>query len=136
MRLSTTLCALAYTPSAFVVVNADSCPLVRFGIMSPTITYLKILACVFSAYHAVKGQVRGDLIDMQENSGTRIIKLWSVFAQSLAAEAGERDIQFASFSLPKSVDFLSRGCFHRPVDHLDILHAPPIHNSAVHEDSH
>ena len=87
----------------------DSCPLTRLAVKNPTISNLKIVACIFSAYHALKGQVRDGRIDVQEDSRTHIRKAWSVFAEALAAEAGEKHIEFVSFSLPKFISFLATG---------------------------
>ena len=86
--------------------NSDACPLIRLGIKCPTTLNLKIVSCVFSAYHALKAQVRDGRISMHEN--TRTIRIsWSVFADALAAEAGECHISFVAFSLPKFVSFLT-----------------------------
>ena len=92
--------------------KSTDCPLVRLGIKNPTISILKIPACVFSAYHALKGQVRSCTIDLRNDSRTKTRECWSVFAQTLGAEAGERDIPFVSFSLPKFISFLSSGSVH------------------------
>ncbi len=91
--------------------NADACPLIRLGIKCPTTLNLKIVSCVFSAYHALKAQVRDGRISMQENTRTFRIN-WSVFADALAAEAGECHISFVAFSLPKFVSFLTNQSQH------------------------
>ena len=69
--------------------EADPCPLCRIGLKAPSIRCLQVLSCVFSAYHALKGHVsaNGEL-NMQENTGNVIHLHWSLFAQSLSAEAG------------------------------------------------
>ena len=46
---------------------------------------------------------------MQEHTGTFIRRRWSVVAETLAAEAGERDIIFVAFSLPKFINSLVTG---------------------------
>ncbi len=51
---------------------------------------------------------------MQLNTRTR--KCWSVFAETLAAEAGERRIHHTSFSLPKFIVFLNSGCEQWPAN--------------------
>ena len=94
------------------VFKVDSCPLSRFAIRNPSIQNLYILACVFSAYHAVKGQVRGGKIDVHENAWIR--NAWSVFADVLAAEAGGCHIDHVSFSLPKFIVFLTNGGSNAP----------------------
>ena len=94
-------------PHVYAICNyffkVDSCPLICLGLKNPTINNLKIIACVFSAYHNLKGQVRdGRMHIYAENHRTA----WSVFAEALAAEAGECHIPYVSFSLPKFISFL------------------------------
>ena len=97
-------------PHAYAFCNyffkADPCPLSRLGPKAPTIKSMQVLSCVFSAYHALKGHVRtnGEL-NMQENTGNIIHQHWSLFAQSLSAKTGERDMPHVVFSLPKFIDF-------------------------------
>ena len=95
--------------------NSDSCPLIRLGVKHPSINNLKILSCVFSAYHALKGQVRSGNLVVQEDTDDKIRTRWSVFAEVLDAEAGERDIDRVAFSLPKCISFLARGA-HCPAE--------------------
>ena len=121
------------SPHLFAFCNyffkADPCPLRRFAIKESSILNLKILACVFSAYHAVKGQVRSGIITMHENAET-YRKTWSVFADALAAEAGECHIQFVSFSLSKFTCFLTNGAL--PPDQLALHHQSQL---ILHEDT-
>ena len=89
----------------------DSRPLICIAIKSPTINNLKATSCVFTAYHALKGQVVEGRIDMHENAGTQRVA-WSVFANALEAEAGECHIPYVAFSLPKFISFLAEGHEH------------------------
>ena len=70
---------------------------------------------------------------MQENSETKVVTrpAWSVFAEAFAAEAGERDLQCRSFSLPKFINFLTTGCVHQS-DGPPMLH-DAIENSSMTE---
>ena len=86
--------------------NTDSCPLIRIGIKNPTISNLKIVSCVYTAYRAAKAQVRECRILMQENAGTTRAT-WSVFADALEADAGEYRIPYVAFSLPKFTSFFN-----------------------------
>ena len=86
--------------------DSEGCPLVRFGVKAPSINNLKILSCVFSAYHALKGRIRSGNLCMHEDMDN-LRKRWSVFADALCAEAGERSISHAAFTLPKFISFLT-----------------------------
>jgi hypothetical protein len=102
-------CPHLYTLCAYFF-NASQMPFIRIGIMEPELKNLKILACVFSAYHALKGQVRSGLINARTDTGNDLHRHWSVFANALAAEAGERNVRFIVFSLPKLLSFIAAGC--------------------------
>ena len=75
----------AFQAYLFQGIAAD--PLVRFGIKSPRVFSLKVCSCLFSAYHALKGEVRAGKINMHEVNW--LSNAWSVFAKAVKAEAGE-----------------------------------------------
>ncbi len=111
--------------------KSDSCPLVRLGLRNPEIHNLKIVACVFSAYHVMKAQVRdGRLNGMHEDTKT-IHNAWSVFADALEAEAGEHRISYTVFSLPRFISFLINGHAHDPSSFTHQVFAPDVTGSGV-----
>jgi len=98
-------------------------PLIRFGIKSPGIFSFKVISCLFSAYHALKSEIRAGKINMHANSWLK--HAWSVFANACKAEAGELHLSTRAFSLTKFIDFLMTG----RVSH-------PAINSHAHDDPH
>jgi len=82
-------------------------PLVRFGIKHTNPSSLKILSCTFSAYHALKAEVRAGKINPLSVNWLRCA--WSVSANTLKAEAGEMSLHTRAFSLTKFVCFLTSG---------------------------
>jgi len=103
-------------PHLFALVNffwsgTSANPLARWGLINPTIQTLNLNCCAFSAYHAVKAQIRmqGTCI-INGNDGHVCSSLfrghWSLFADSFRAEAGERGIQVRPFSLPSFLQFI------------------------------
>ena len=91
--------------------HSSSDPLERLGLINPNHDCLKIVCCTFSAYHAVKAQIRARAIaapikETAVNSSS-LRMCWSVFAQTFQAEAGERAIPCRSFSLPQFIRFLA-----------------------------
>ena len=80
-------------------------PLIRFGIKAPVPSILKVLSCLFSAYHALKGDIRAGKINMHSVSWLK--SAWSVFVNALKAEAGEMLLDTRSFSLPQIISFVN-----------------------------
>ena len=72
---------------------------------------MKISSCLFSAYHAVKAKVRAGKINVRADAVTTstLRVIWGVFAEVLAAEAGELRVATRAFSLPKFMSFLCTG---------------------------
>ena len=72
--------------------------LARLGLIGPCPIFLKVVCCVFSAYHTVKASVRDNLlhIDFAEQNQTFVCpalrRAWTLFAETFLAEAGERAI--------------------------------------------
>merc|ERR1712046_77112 len=96
---------------SFFFEGFPSDPLIRIGLKSPDPKLFKVLACTFSAYHALKAKVRAGRIQMHEDSETKVSlrHAWSVFADVLGTEAGERKLPYRAFSLPKFIHFLNSG---------------------------
>ena len=80
-------------------------PTIRFGIKDPNTYTFKVISCLFSAYHALKRDVRAGKINVQSDVWLR--SAWSVFADVCKAEAGELRVHTRAFSLAKFADFLS-----------------------------
>ena len=104
-------CPYLYAMLKFLFSNMSDCPLTRFGLGHADQTQLKILACTFSAYHALKAQYRSGKIQMHQDVMTNASMRhnWSVFAHTLCAEAGEQRIPHYAFSLTKFICFLTTG---------------------------
>ena len=90
-------------------------PSICFGIKSPRIFSFKVMSCTFSAYHALKAEIRAGEIDM--HSEGRLKHAWSVFANVCRTEAGDLHENARAFSLPKFIDLLVTGRICCPVIH-------------------
>jgi len=129
------MCPHLFAFVSFFFEGTSSDPLIRIGLKAPSISSFKVICCVFSAYHALKGKVRCGQIRMQTDSQTKVVlrQAWSVFAEALAAEAGECQLSHWSFSLPKFiVCFNSDGQMRTVVSQQG--DTPEVQNSALHED--
>ena len=93
---------LAFQRYLFENVSTD--PLIRFVIKHPETFSLKVNSCLFSAYHALKGDIRSGRVNM--HSSGWIKTAWSVYANAIKAEAGEMCLDSRAFSLPKFISFL------------------------------
>jgi len=105
-------CPHLFAMQRFLFDGISENPLIRFGIQSPEIFSFKVISCLFSAYHALKGEIRAGKIHMQSDSWHK--HAWSVFANVCKAEAGELRISTRAFSLVKFIDFLITGRLSRP----------------------
>ena len=121
------MCPHLYALLKYFCDETPSNPLERFGLKNPSINSLKFVSCTFSAYHALKAKVRCGQIKMQEGSKTKILlrQAWSVFAETLAVEAGECHLSRCAFSLPKFIVFLYGMQVHPNVGINDGLHEDP-----------
>ena len=124
-------------PHLFAICNyffkVDS--VTRIGLRNPTINNLRITACVFTAYHMLKAQVRDGLLNGMHKDARTIHPAWSVFADALEAAAGEHHLPFVVFSLPKFISFLINGHVHdsnSPPHHVvQNAHVEAVGNAAV-----
>ena len=105
-----------YALIRFFIADCSPNPQNRLGLTNPHPSCLKIVCCTFSAYHALKAQIRSGQLSAPINNhvtfsgaGAQLRRCWSVFAEAFAAEAGEFAINHRSFSLPKFIAFLTTG---------------------------
>ena len=94
-------CPHMYAFQNYLFEGCSSDPLIRFGIKHPESQNLKVLSCLFSAYHALKADIRAGKINVLQSSLVWLNASWSVFANAIKAEAGEMQLATRSFSLPK-----------------------------------
>ena len=111
-------CPHLHALTSLLIPETDSDPLVRFGLVHPNTNQFKVIACMFSAYHAVKSMVRTAQVTSGANiidtsCGSEIRKNWSLFAQTFQAEACEMSVATRAFTLPKFIDFLVHDGVHR-----------------------
>ena len=85
-------------------------PLIRFGIKGPEFFTLKVLSWLFSAYHALEGDIRSGRIIM--HSSGWLNASWSVSAHAIKAEAVELHLATRAFSLPQFMQFILNGGTH------------------------
>ena len=103
-----------YAVQSFLFGGCSDDPLIRFGIKHPDGQSLKVLSCIFSAYHALKGDIRSGRINVQLHSSVWLNASWSVFANAIKAEAMEMQLVTKSCSLPQFIHFLLNGKASRP----------------------
>jgi hypothetical protein len=129
-------CTHLFALQRFFCEETSDNPLKRLSLINPTKSSLKINCCTFAGYHAVKAKVRAGSIhinsvcneqnisyDTYHAPGSVIRSVWSLFAQSFAAEAGELAVPHRSFSLPKFMFFLSNEWKH-PVEPERLTNSP------------
>ena len=100
-------CPHVYAMLRFLFIEVSEDPLVRLGLKHTCALSLKVLSCTFSAYHALKAEVRGGRINLQ--SGNRLRLSWGVFANTIKVEAGEMSLDTRAYSHPKFIAFLLSG---------------------------
>jgi len=121
----------AFLRYLFTGISED--PLIRFGIKSPEIFSLKVVSCLFSAYHALKGEVRAGKINLQTVNWLK--PAWSVFAEAVKAEAGEMHLVTRAFSLAKFIDFLVTGGSHSPPGNLTAIQESAVFHASCLDDA-
>ena len=122
------VCPHMFAFQKFIFDGISDDPLIRFGIKSPCISSFKVISCLFSAYHTVKAAVRSGTINVHEETvtGPTLRVIWSVFAEAMAAEAGELRVATRAFSLCKFISFLSMGIL--PLEELPCANSLPAVN--------
>jgi hypothetical protein len=101
-------CPHMYSLMKFFDRSTDENPLIRFGLVNPSLNCLAIICCTSAGYHAVRRHVRRfqpTLTNMELCVGD-VRRFWTVFAEAFTAEAGELCLQCTSFSVPKFLSFL------------------------------
>ena len=103
-------CPHLHALTIFLIPETDSDPLVSSALVHPNKEQFKVIACTFSAYHAVRSMIRvaqftsgGSNIDTP--CGSEIRKHWSLFAQTFQAEACDMSVATRALSLPKIIVF-------------------------------
>jgi len=89
-------------------------PLQRLALIQPNEEQLKIVCCMFSGYHAIKGLVRSgkfNLRDIDNQAPSFLRESWSVFAQTFCSEAVMYGLNTRAFSLPCFLNFIANGGF-------------------------
>ena len=98
-------CPHLFAFQSFLFENVAVDPLIRFGIKRTQTHTLMVLSCLFSAYHALKSEVRSGKTNMHASGWIK--NAWSVTANALKAEAGEMRISTRAFSFPKFIRFFT-----------------------------
>ena len=84
----------------------------RLALVNPNEEQLKVVCCMFSGYHAIKGLVRSEKIsarDIDEGAPPFLREAWSVFAQTFSSEAVMHGLTVRAFSLPSFINFIING---------------------------
>ena len=121
-------CPHMYAFQKFIFDGISDDPLIQFGIKSPCIANYQVISCLFSAYHALKSDIRAGQIIMHQDGWAQpsLRGAWSVFANVLKTEAAELHVFNRSFSLPKFIDFLCTGRLPTPRQAInDLLQDDP-----------
>ena len=101
-------CPHLYALMKFFYCSTDENPLIRFGLVNPSLDSLSIICCASAGYHAIRRSVRKKCItltDKELNIGD-IRWFWTVFAEAFSAEARERSAPFTRFSVASFFKFL------------------------------
>ena len=130
-------CKHIFALTSFSIPDTSSDPLIWFGLMHPCKEQCKVVACIFSSYHAVKSTIRetqfasgGQNIDFY--CGAALRNNWTLFAQTFGAEAGEMAINTRAFSVPAFLRFLINGGVHVPeLGIMDSVQLVAHHDSCI-----
>jgi len=125
-------CPHLYALMKFFYRSTDDNPLIRFGLVNPSLESLSIVCCASAGYHAVRRNVRktgcvhlprentalfqenalfllqrgANLESDKELSVGDVRHFWTVFAEAFSAEARERSAPFTRFSVASFLRFL------------------------------
>ena len=99
------ICPHLFALWKFFVEDTSNDPLSRWGLSYPSKFKCNIIACIFSAYHAVRNDLKASAVVIPPNhdvlSAPLLRRNWSVFAESFKVEARELAVQHRRFSLPE-----------------------------------
>jgi len=103
-------CPHLYALMKFFNQSTDDNPLIRFGLVSPSIDNFCLICCTFAGYHGIRRSVRATGfaptdMDKEIRSGD-VRHFWTVFADAFTAEARERSAPCARFSVASFLEFL------------------------------
>ena len=105
------ICPHLFALWKFFIEDTSDDPLSRWGLSEPSKFKCNIIACIFSAYHAVRNELKACDEIIPENqivlSAPLIRRNWSVFAASFKGEARVLAVQHSQFSLPSFLSFIS-----------------------------
>jgi len=86
----------------------DSTPLIRSGLVEPSLESLSVICSTSAGYHAIRRNVRQTSFaptDIELTSG-EMRHFWTVFAEVFSAEAREHSASCTKFSVPDFLSFL------------------------------
>ena len=99
---------LIYSLMKFFSRSTDCNPLIRFGLVEPSLDCFSVICMASAGYHAVRRNVRKTSfkpVDM-ELSSRDVRVFWTVFAEAFAADAREHNASCTKFSVPDFLNFL------------------------------
>ena len=108
------------------LIRISSQPLKRLGLISTSKDILKVVACIFSGYHAVKFQFCGLFNSGGPLHHCKVIPsdiqyaIFKSFAETFSAEANELGLSTRGFDLESFVAFLSAWETPGPAAHVDV----------------
>ena len=101
-------CPHLYALMKFFNRSTDCNPLIRFGLVEPSLDCFSMICMASAGYHAVRRNVRKTSfrpVDM-ELSSSDVRRFWTVFAEAVAADAREHNASCTKFSVPDFLNFL------------------------------
>ena len=101
-------CKVLNSLCKFLLESHPQDPLIAFGFLSPSVQHFKQLCCIFSGYHAMHRAAQADesVHQIRTSQSQHRRRLWSVFAEAVAAEARELSISVRQFSLLQFISCL------------------------------
>ena len=99
-------CPRIFSIAKFIIPETSELPLVRCGLCMPNKVSLLICATTFTAYHAVKAEIRG-FLNVHSSEELDFAYNWHVFAQLFSAVAVEHGLTATLFSADSFNNFLA-----------------------------
>ena len=105
------MCPHLFALWSFFIEGTPEDPLSRWGLTYPSKLKCHQIACIFSAYHAIRNDFRSNpgLIpnDLPVLPSPILRRAWGVFAESFKVEARELAVLHRQFSLPDFLIFIT-----------------------------
>ena len=101
-------CPHLYSLMKFFNRSTDCNPLIRFGLVEPSLDCFSMICMASAGYHAVRRNGRKTCfrpVDM-ELSSNDVRRFWTVFAEAFAADAREHNALYTKFLVPDFLNFL------------------------------